>query len=306
MSISKNSKNYNLDVKRHSFAHLMAAAVAQMFPEAQFGVGPVIETGCYYDFILPRTLIPEDLPLIEKKIKEMLKQPLVFKVQEMELLEAITLFEKMNQPLKVELLNDLATRGTTSMSQEERADFESNNIPPTSLKENPQLSEKVDPLEGVRGVYDEKFSSTHFTFPANKDLKDRAKEMAKNMTKAEEFMWFNILQSNKTGFKWVKQKIIDNYIVDFYCHTLGLVLEVDGDTHAERQEYDEVRTKFLSNFGLEVVRFSNDDIYNNIDSVYSRLKEIIASRKKQIAERLPLTRGQNPKDFGGLKITIYP
>jgi threonyl-tRNA synthetase len=123
MSIPKNSKNYELDLKRHSFAHLLSAAVGQMFPEAQFGVGPVIDTGCYYDFILPRTLIPEDLPLIEKKIKEMLKQPLVFKVQEMELMDAIALFEKMKQPLKVELLNDLATRGTTSMSEEEKADF---------------------------------------------------------------------------------------------------------------------------------------------------------------------------------------
>jgi threonyl-tRNA synthetase len=124
MSISKNSQNLQLDTKRHSFAHLMAAAVGQMFPEARFGVGPVIENGCYYDFVLPRTLIPEDLPLLEAKIKEMLKQPLVFKVQEMELSEAIALFEKNNQPLKVELLNDLATRGTTSMSEEERADFE--------------------------------------------------------------------------------------------------------------------------------------------------------------------------------------
>ena len=76
MSISKNSQNLQLDTKRHSFAHIMAAAVGQMFPEAQFGVGPVIENGCYYDFVLPRTLIPEDLPLLENNIKEMLKQPL--------------------------------------------------------------------------------------------------------------------------------------------------------------------------------------------------------------------------------------
>jgi threonyl-tRNA synthetase len=147
MSISHNSQNLQLDIKRHSFAHLMACSVQIYFKElemteksknqklgistnnsstnsqVQFGVGPVIDNGCYYDFILPRTLIPEDLPLIEAKIKEMLKQPLVFKVQEMELEQAIALFQKMNQPLKVELLNDLAIRGTTSMSEEERADF---------------------------------------------------------------------------------------------------------------------------------------------------------------------------------------
>jgi len=119
MPIPKDSQNFQLDLMRHSFAHLMAAAVGQIFPEAEFGVGPVIETGCYYDFILPRTIIAEDLPLIEKKMKEMLKQPLTFKVQEVSLDKAIPFFQKMNQPLKVELLNDLTSRGTTSMSQEE-------------------------------------------------------------------------------------------------------------------------------------------------------------------------------------------
>jgi len=123
MSISHNSQNLELDTKRHSFAHLMAAAVKQMFPEAQFGVGPVIENGTFYDFILPRTLIPEDLPLLEAKIKELLKRHLSYKVQELDLQDAITLFEKNEQPLKVELLNDLATKGTTSMSEEERADL---------------------------------------------------------------------------------------------------------------------------------------------------------------------------------------
>ena len=124
MSLSPNSQNLSLDTKRHSMAHIMAAAVGQMFPEVQYGVGPVIENGCYYDFILPRTLIPEDLPLIEEKMRELLKQHLAFKVQEVSILEAIELFEKNNQPLKVELLNDLRTRGTTSMSVEEKENFE--------------------------------------------------------------------------------------------------------------------------------------------------------------------------------------
>ena len=123
MSISNNSTNLILDTKRHSFAHLMAAAVGKMFPEAQFGVGPVIENGCYYDFVLPRTLIPEDLVLLEGHLKEMLKAHLSFKVQELDIDEAIAHFDKANQPLKVELLMDLKTKGTTSMSEEEKADF---------------------------------------------------------------------------------------------------------------------------------------------------------------------------------------
>jgi GNAT superfamily N-acetyltransferase len=122
MSIS-NSTNINLDTKRHSFAHLMAAAVGQMFPEAQYGVGPVIENGYYYDFVLPRNLIPEDLPLLENHIKDLLKRDLRFKVQQLSLEDAILHFNNAKQPLKVELLENLRDRGTTSMSEEEKADF---------------------------------------------------------------------------------------------------------------------------------------------------------------------------------------
>jgi threonyl-tRNA synthetase len=125
MSIPQNSQNAELDKKRHSFAHLMAAAVRQMFPEAQFGVGPVIENGCFYDFILPRTLIPEDLEILESKIKEMLKSHLAFERVELSFEEAVSFFQKSNQPLKVELLNDLATKGTTSMDETELAIFDS-------------------------------------------------------------------------------------------------------------------------------------------------------------------------------------
>lgn len=119
MSLPKDSVNIILDTKRHSMAHLTAAAVKQLFPEAQFGVGPVIENGFFYDFILPRTLIPEDLELIENKIKSLLARNLVFKAQDISLEEAIVYFEDSHQPLKVELLNDLRNKGTTSLTQEE-------------------------------------------------------------------------------------------------------------------------------------------------------------------------------------------
>jgi threonyl-tRNA synthetase len=129
MSINSQLANLELDTKRHSFAHLLAAAVKQMFPETQFGVGPVIDNGCYYDFVLPRTLIPEDLELLENHIKELLARNLVFKRQEIELSEAILYFDNLKQPLKVELLENLRDNGTTSMSEEEKADFQSGEKP---------------------------------------------------------------------------------------------------------------------------------------------------------------------------------
>ena len=61
-----------IETKRHSFAHVMAQAVLDMFPEASLAIGPDIENGFYYDFELPRTLIPEDLQIIEKKMKHII------------------------------------------------------------------------------------------------------------------------------------------------------------------------------------------------------------------------------------------
>jgi len=77
------SKNEALDTKRHSLAHLMAASIQELFPEAKFGVGPVIEDGFYYDVMLSRTLTPEDLETIEKRMTEKVKQGLRFERSEM-------------------------------------------------------------------------------------------------------------------------------------------------------------------------------------------------------------------------------
>ena len=160
MSISNNSTNLILDTKRHSFAHLMAAAVSKMFPEAQFGVGPVIENGCYYDFVLPRTLIPEDLVLLEGHLKEMLKAHLSFKVQELDIDEAIAHFDKANQPLKVELLMDLKTKGTTSMSEEEKADFEVEKVLPREVAA--ELTEGVQTKPKQIITFENKITSIQF------------------------------------------------------------------------------------------------------------------------------------------------
>ncbi|MCK5475491.1 MAG: threonine--tRNA ligase [Candidatus Pacebacteria bacterium] len=98
-----------LEIKRHSLAHILAVAVLEMFPEAKFGVGPNIENGFYYDFDLPRTLIPEDLQILEKKMKEIIKKNLQFEKQVIDHDKAIELYKKAGQNYKVEILNDEAT-----------------------------------------------------------------------------------------------------------------------------------------------------------------------------------------------------
>lgn len=101
---------------RHSAAHVLAQAVLEMFPEAKLAIGPPIENGFYYDFELPRTLVPEDLPILEKKMKQIKKQRQKFKVYTEPVDKAIQFFESINQPYKVELIKDLAQKGETEVT----------------------------------------------------------------------------------------------------------------------------------------------------------------------------------------------
>jgi len=105
------SEEKDLELIRHSAAHVLAAAVLEMFPEAKFGTGPAIENGFYYDFDLPRTLIPEDLEILEKKMQEIIKANHPFERAELSITDAKNNFEQLGQTYKLELLADLEKTG---------------------------------------------------------------------------------------------------------------------------------------------------------------------------------------------------
>jgi threonyl-tRNA synthetase len=100
------NKEEKLETMRHSASHVMAEAVLSIFPDARFAIGPAIEDGFYYDFDLPRALTPEDLPIIEKKMGEIIKANLPFKHREISKSEARKLFA--SQPYKLELIEEIA------------------------------------------------------------------------------------------------------------------------------------------------------------------------------------------------------
>ncbi|MDD5339347.1 MAG: threonine--tRNA ligase [Dehalococcoidales bacterium] len=99
------SQEQELEIMRHSASHVMAEAMLSIFPDAKFAIGPAIEDGFYYDFDLPRTLTPDDLPVIEKKMGEIVKANLPFKHSEISKDEAKKLFA--SQPYKLELIEEL-------------------------------------------------------------------------------------------------------------------------------------------------------------------------------------------------------
>jgi len=95
-----------LEVYRHSTAHLLAAAVTALFPKVQCGIGPPIEDGFFYDFIVERPFVPEDLEAIEKKMKELVSGDFIYERQMWPRQEAIEFFKKRGEPLKVQLIEE--------------------------------------------------------------------------------------------------------------------------------------------------------------------------------------------------------
>ena len=101
----------------------------------------------------------------------------------------------------------------------------------------------------------------------NVDLTINARNLRKNMTKEERHLWYDFLKRYPVRF--LRQKVIDNYIVDFYCHSARLIIELDGSQHYEDKETekDALRTAFLEQYGLKVIRISNLDINKNFEGV---------------------------------------
>ena len=108
----------------------------------------------------------------------------------------------------------------------------------------------------------------------NKNLTVLARANRKNPTAAEKKMWNEILRMQQFAhYKFLRQKPIANFIVDFYCSELRLAIEIDGDSHGETAEYDVVRTNTLNACGLTVVRYTNEDVLKNIAGVYDDLAQ---------------------------------
>jgi len=112
--------------------------------------------------------------------------------------------------------------------------------------------------------------------PYKRKLTQLARQNRNNPTPAEKKLWYEVLSRKRfEGYKFTRQKPLGGYIVDFYCSKLQLVIEIDGDSHSENAEYDEVRTNMLKQYGLKVLRYTNQDVMNNIEGVYRDLRQII-------------------------------
>ncbi|OGI07507.1 MAG: hypothetical protein A2Y40_07315 [Candidatus Margulisbacteria bacterium GWF2_35_9] len=107
----------------------------------------------------------------------------------------------------------------------------------------------------------------------NKKLKERARDFRKNMNTAEKKLWYEVLSKDQLlRLRFLRQRVIDNYIADFYCAKLKLVIEVDGSSHLERVEYDRERSLVFKKLGIVVLRIKNDLVLNNIEKAREEIE----------------------------------
>ena len=115
----------------------------------------------------------------------------------------------------------------------------------------------------------------------NPKLTENARNLRKNMTKEEKHLWYDFLKNYPVRF--LKQKVIDDFIVDFYCASLKLIIELDGSQHYDEKGIvlkDKIRTEKLEERKLTIIRIPNNEIWNNFDGVCEYIDNYIKRMTK--------------------------
>ena len=127
----------------------------------------------------------------------------------------------------------------------------------------------------------------------NTSLTANAKQLRKNMTKEERHLWYDFLKNYPVRF--LRQKVIDHYIVDFYCYSAKLIIELDGSQHydPEKQEKDRIRTIELESRNLRVIRIPNNEVNENFRGVCEYI-DLCVEQQMRTDESLPCLKGGGP------------
>ena len=119
-----------------------------------------------------------------------------------------------------------------------------------------------------------------FQFYSDQTTINLAKELRRNMTPYEKILWQRLRTKKLAGFRFRRQHPIKFYIADFYCHSARLVIEVDGPIHnrIDRREHDQQRDGVIEDFGIMIIRFSNDEIRYHLKQVLKKIEEVLIMR----------------------------
>jgi very-short-patch-repair endonuclease len=102
--------------------------------------------------------------------------------------------------------------------------------------------------------------------------------LRKMMTYSENLLWGKLKGKQIMGLRFRRQHPIDIFIADFYCHAARLVIEIDGEIHADKSEYDDGREAEMEKFNIKIIRFTNDEVNSDVESVLKKIEAIIKER----------------------------
>ena len=117
---------------------------------------------------------------------------------------------------------------------------------------------------------------THY----NPKLKQLARKLRKDSTLSEVLLWQHLKNKQMMGYDFHRQKPIEEYIVDFYCSKLRLIIEIDGESHNDKLQQDEERQKELESLGFHFLRFLDSDVKQNLEGVLLSIKDWIDKAEK--------------------------
>jgi len=132
------------------------------------------------------------------------------------------------------------------------------------------LQGEIPLLGGVArsaGVVIMRDRNAYFSLPYNPKLRERAKELRRAGNLCEVLLWQQLHKKKFKQYDFDRQKIIGNYIVDFFCGNCGVVIEIDGKSHDNKIEYDNERNVYLEGLGLIVIHITAQDVLHNLDGV---------------------------------------
>jgi len=134
----------------------------------------------------------------------------------------------------------------------------------------------VEPENEQQSMFQPRNTKNYMSLPYNPKLKERAKELRQAGNLSEVLLWQQIKNKQLNGLDFDRQKIIGNYIVDFYCSNCNVVVEVDGSSHDNKAEYDKERDEYLSSLGLTIIHVIDADVKQNLTGVMEMLKNHFA------------------------------
>ena len=114
--------------------------------------------------------------------------------------------------------------------------------------------------------------------PVKRVKQERARALRRSLTPEEVLLWQRLRANQLDGLRWRRQQVIGGFIADFYCHAVGIVIEIDGAVHLQQVEYDCARDKIFTWSGLLVLRFTNTEVNDNLRDVLARIRTACQQR----------------------------